>query len=219
MLTEVVLPGTIVGDLLHRHMRTPDTDEGTPSSSRMSAFLFLMITMIVITLAGLFTRQVVTTVVADCMCCALGLFLLGKKGSGLEHHYREVFQWGIYWLLLGLFFEAYEGGIKKDHPTLSYYFVMDGLAIAALLGFSVLIDVFKRRRYVSLLIGNGQNPMIAYVGAGAVVLPLMGLTGIDQWIGTISPAPWVGLAKGIFITTMVAIIAKFFTQKRLFWRT
>ena len=31
--------------------------------------------------------------------------------------------------MLGLVFESYEGGIKKDHPTLSYYFITSGLAI------------------------------------------------------------------------------------------
>ncbi len=40
-----------------------------------------------------------------------------------------IFQWGVSWLLLGLVFKPYEGGIKKDHATVSYYFLITGLGV------------------------------------------------------------------------------------------
>ena len=82
--------------------------------------------------------------------------------------------------MLGLFFEPYEGGIKKDRATMSYYFVTAGCAICLLIGFSILIDVFRRKRWVQLLIENGQNPMIAYAGINNLVIPVLALTTAEQ---------------------------------------
>ena len=42
------------------------------------------------------------------------------------------------------------------------------------------MDVFRRKRWVQLLVENGQNPMIAYAGINNLVIPLLALTTVDQ---------------------------------------
>jgi hypothetical protein len=69
------------------------------------------------------------TIVTDLFLLAAAWIHPFTKGtSSTEQLFRSIFQWGTFWLILGFFFEAYEGGIKKDHPTMSYYFVTTGLA-------------------------------------------------------------------------------------------
>ncbi len=215
----IVIPGSIAGDLMRSYLHSAETEPARPHSGSMSILLVLMLMIVVITVTGLFMRMTTVTVIVDSVYAVCALFLLSNDRTTIGRHYQDLLRWGIYWLLLGLCFEAFEGGIKKDHPTLSYYFVMDGLAIMAYVALSIVIDVFRRGRVVALLVQNGQNPMIAYIAGATVVMPVMALTGIDAAIGALPQAAWVGLAKGTFITAMVAILTSFFTKKKLFWRT
>ncbi len=109
---------------------------------------------------------------------SVGLFLLNNSKSQLLDLYKKLFSWGTFWLLLGLAFESYEGGIRKDHPTLSYYFVTSGLAFMSLVSFSIISDYWKKSKYVNLLIENGQNPMIAYIAGSNFVMPILGINRI-----------------------------------------
>ena len=47
---------------------------------------------------------------------------------------------------------------------MSFFFVTAGLAIFLLMVFIILTDMLDQKRLCGLLIDNGQNPMIAYVG-------------------------------------------------------
>jgi predicted acyltransferase len=122
-------------------------------------------------------------------------------------------------LLLGLFFEAYEGGIRKDHSTFSYYFVTSGLAFMALLAFSVICDYFRCRKSTAFLTMAGQNPMIAYVASSLAILPLLHITHLLPWIDAFGNNPWLGFLRGVVITALVALLTMFFTKIKWFWRT
>ncbi|MET7000328.1 hypothetical protein [Chitinophaga defluvii] len=74
-------------------------------------------------------------------------------------------------MLLDLFFEAWEGGIKKDPSTFSYYFVTTGLAFMALLAFSILERYGYLRQLIYFLALNGKNPMVAYTAASLLGRP------------------------------------------------
>ncbi|MCS2194179.1 hypothetical protein NXW20_00280 [Bacteroides faecis] len=86
------------------------------------------------------------------------------KGKNANYWYR-LFKAGAYLVLLGLAFEAYEGGIRKDPSTYSYYFLSAGLAFMAMIAFSIMCDIYSWRRLTRPLEYAGQNPMIAYVSA------------------------------------------------------
>ena len=121
--------------------------------------------------------------------------------------------------MLGLIFEPWEGGIKKDHPTLSYYFVTSGLALCVFIAFSIVIDVLRQPSAVRLLIENGQNPMIAYAGINNFITPVLALIGADQLLTQFATTPWLGFWKGAIITLLMALTVSFLTRRKIFWRT
>jgi len=115
--------------------------------------------------------------------------------------------------------EPYEGGIKKDKATMSYYFVTTGLALGVLILFTILVDVFKARRSIQLLIDNGQNPMIAYAGINNFIIPVLALTGVGTLVDRMVVTPWLGFLKGLIITLLLALCVSLCTRKKIFWRT
>jgi predicted acyltransferase len=222
----IVVPGTIAGDLLLHWLRG-DTEASKPmpagrapwSPFRFGAIASLMISLTVLLVVGLKARWLVPTTLITLALCALGWWLMSKPATATERLFHTLFNWGIYWLVLGLFFEPYEGGIKKDKATMSYYFVTAGCAICLLIAFSILMDVFRRKRWAQLLVENGQNPMIAYAGINNLVLPVLALTGADKLLSGLEVRPWQGFARGAIITLLLALSVSFFTKRKIFWRT
>lgn len=218
----IVIPGTIIGDILNQwikkeipHFQSPDKW----SARRLTIIAGLMVVFVLVSLTGLHSRWLWQTTVLGFILCAIGWFLVFKPNSDNEYLIHSLFSWGIFWFILGLIFEPYEGGIKKDHPTLSYYFVTTGLSIFILIAFTIIIDIFKKKKWLQLLIDNGQNPMIAYVGFANFIWPILALTGIEKYILDYTRAPWIGFVRGLFYTFLVAWIVRFFTRKKIFWRT
>jgi predicted acyltransferase len=170
-------------------------------------------------LIGLKARWLIEATLLAFALCFIGWMLLQKPLNETERLYQKLFNWAIYWLVLGLVFEPYEGGIKKDHPTLSYYFVTSGLAICVFIGFSIMIDVWQQKRGLRLLIDNGQNPMIAYAGINNFITPVLALIGADNLLTNFATSPWLGFWKGVIITLLMAITVSVLTRRKIFWRT
>jgi predicted acyltransferase len=128
----------------------------------------------------------------------------------------------MYWLLLGLAFEVFEGGIKKDKSTLSYYFLTNGLAFLLLLTLTIFLEKIKIWRGIQALtnavIASGQNPMIAYVTGGMLLIPLISLTGLQAWYNAAFEGAWLGALRGVLFTALVVVITQFFTKRGIFWR-
>jgi predicted acyltransferase len=178
-----------------------------------------MAALLLVVLIGLKARWLMETTWLAFALCFIGWMLLQRPLNDTERLYQKLFHWAIYWLVLGLIFEPYEGGIKKDHPTLSYYFVTSGLAICTLIGFSILIDVFRQKRWLRLLIDNGQNPMIAYAGINNFITPVLALIGADRLLSAFANTPWRGFWKGVIITLLMAVTVSVLTRRKIFWRT
>jgi predicted acyltransferase len=222
----IVVPGTIAGDLLWEWVRREEAERapvpGEPQAWSPLRFLgigALMLGLPILLVAGLKARWLVPTTLTTFVLCAAGWWLMSKPANGIERLFHKLFNWAIYWLVLGLFFEPYEGGIKKDRATMSYYFVSAGCAICLLIGFSILIDVFRRKRWVQLLIDNGQNPMIAYAGINNLVIPVLALTTVNRFLASLVTSPWLGFLHGAIITLLLALSVSFFTRHKIFWRT
>ena len=231
----IIIPGSIVGDMLLNWMKNPeiskirdchvdniplnDTSKANSwLSLRYVSIAILMIAINVVLVVGLKGRWILETSLISFIMCGLGFWLLSNPRNDTEKLFCKLFLWGVYWLILGLIFEPYENGIKKDPPTMSYYFVTSGLAIFLIIAFSIIIDVFKKR-WLQLLIDNGQNPMIAYVGNSNVILPIFALIGLDRLIESITPIPWLGAVRGAFYTFLLALMVSFFTRRKIFWRS
>jgi hypothetical protein len=61
--------------------------------------------------------------------------------------------------------------------------------------------------------------MIAYAGINNLILPLLALTTADVWLSRMVTSPWLGFAKGVIITMLVAAAVSFCTRRKIFWRT
>jgi predicted acyltransferase len=218
----IVIPGTIVGDMIYDWIKSERPEpEGADGLSRMTMFrlLAVLMTVIVVTVAGLFVREIIVTIVLNALLLIAAHAMFRSAHRNRETLYRSLFNWGTFWLVLGFFFEAYEGGIKKDRATVSYYFVTAGLAVYATVCFSIIAEFFAGSRIMRLLIDNGKNPMIAYVAGNVLILPILSLTSLTVLMNYLTVSPWLGFVKGVIFTLLVAIATQFFTKKELYWRT
>lgn len=216
----IVIPGMIAGEILLKWMKTKDESNNKGWSNLQYIFIaFLMSFFVFELLVGLYNRWLIETTILTFVLLLVTYYLLKNPITSTEKLYRELFYWAIYWLVLGLFFEPYEGGIKKDKATLSYYFITSGLAICTIIFFSIIIDVFKKKKWVQLLIDNGQNPMIAYAGVNNFIIPILSLTGLMKLLNMMAVTPWLGFLKGLIITFLLALFVSLCTRLKIFWRT
>jgi hypothetical protein len=222
----ILIPGTVVGDLLLAQQRGLSSSSVTPASVpkpwrpwRLLAIAGLMLALLLLLVGGLKARWLVGTTLGTFALCGLGFWLMAAPAPSRELLLRKLFNWAIYWLVLGLLFEPYEGGIKKDRATLSYYFVASGLAICVLIGFLIGLEFFRRRGWVQLLVDNGQNPMLAYAGINNLILPLLAITGVSELLSRLAGSPWLGFVRGAIITLFLALAVSLFTKAKVFWRS
>ncbi len=216
----IVIPGTIAGDLLLRHCAQADSTASGWSRIQWIILTTLLTTTVLILLVGLQARWVVATLLVTAALLGIALFLTRGATHPLERLCRTCLHWGAYCIVLGLTFEPFEGGIKKDHPTLSYYFVTAGMAFLVLIVFTSVIERFEKQKGpVRLLVHNGKNPMIAYVAFANVIWPFLALTGLDPVIASLFSTPWLGVLKGMTYTLVVALFVSLFSRHKLYWRT
>ena len=215
----IVIPGTIAGDLFLKWMRSSSADSSSNNESKFLYLFALAILIIALNLFGLYSRQLLLNLLGHVMLLSIGFFLLKNSNSQLLTLYKNLFAWGTFFLVIGLTFESYEGGIKKDPSTLSYYLVTSGLAFMALISFSIVSDHWKKSRYINLLTENGQNPMIAYIAGSNFIMPILALTGLSTILNYLLINPWLGFLKGLIFTLLAALVTSFFTKKKIFWRS
>ncbi|WP_293249853.1 MULTISPECIES: DUF5009 domain-containing protein [unclassified Microcoleus] len=219
----VVIPGTIVGDLLARWIEYRSPEEASYASWKSWRYFSIMILMFAINLVllvGLQARLVWQATLVTVVLCLCGFLLLKNPRNVTENVLNRLYKWGFYWLVLGLLFEPYEGGIKKDSATMSYFFVTTGMAIFLLIGLTIIIDVFQKRWFLQLFIDNGVNPMIGYAGFANIIWPILVL---NEWepviIEMTSTDPFMGFLRGFGYTAILALIVVVFTRLKLFLRT
>lgn len=217
----IVIPGTIAGDLILNWLKKPnlDNDFNRKQNYKLLAIILGLLANILILLIGLQGRWVwQTTLVSAAISCLAGFLFVNPKNE-TEILMQKLYYWGVYWLALGLLFEPYQGGIKKDTATYSYFFLTTGIAFFVLIIFTILIDVLQLQKPLHLLIDNGQNPMIGYVGFANLVWPIFIALGIEKFVIANVQTPLHGFLKGIFYTLTVGYIVSLFTRLKLFWRT
>ncbi len=218
----IIIPGTIVGDMLLKWMKNSDQEEKSSwNTGKITGQILLMIGFIVVALAGYYARWTVATPIALFLMSAGGWFLFSNPSNSTERLLQSLFKWATYWLVLGAILEPFEGGIKKDPNTFSYYFMMTALAIHLLMAFMLVIDVLKKQRWLQLLIDNGQNPMLAYMGSGNILQPILQITFLWEFFQWVIPEqyPWLGALRGLFYTYLIAKIVQYYTRKKYFLRT
>lgn len=216
----IVIPGTIAGEYLKEWIaQRKESDRTLSLKHRYTPFVLLVsVAIIVVNLYGLYTRCLVQNLLLSVLLLAVLGFLLQTPGQDAAC-WRKLFAGGAYLLMLGLFFESFEGGIRKDDSTYSYYFVTSGLAFFALLAFTIICDVYRCERLMKPLEMSGKNPMIAYVAPNLVIMPLLNLLDVNQYLTLLEGNAWLGLLRGIIITSLSVLLTMLFTKLKWFWRT
>jgi predicted acyltransferase len=216
----IIIPGTIAGDLLLRWRAQPEPS----ATTKQWGVAALGVGMTILLFIGMQMRWVVPTTIIAMTFAAVGWWLLGWRAptqseSDGSKVLRQLFGWGIFWLMLGLAFEPYEGGIKKDRATMSYYFVTSGLAFMLLVSLMVIIDLGRLRRGFGLLIATGQNPLVAYAGVQSLVPPVLAITGLSGVIEKITATPWLAVLRGAFYTWLVAVVGAALARRGILLKT
>ncbi|EGJ99260.1 DUF5009 domain-containing protein [Dysgonomonas gadei] len=218
----IVLPGSIAGEYLMEWMNARKRIEQKPDVKEQNVsyqILFISVILIIVNLCCLYNRWLLVNLFINAALIAYGYFILRKNATVNEQLWKNLFTTGSYLVLLGLFFEAYQDGIKKDPSTYSYYFLTSGLAFMAMIAFHVICDYCKCRHSTSFLVMSGQNPMIAYVATGLFTVPLLSLTSIYSVFDFFQHNAWLGFLQGVILTAIAVLVTMFFTKIKWFWRT
>ena len=87
-----------------------------------------------------------------------------------------------------------------------------------LIAFMIVLDVYRRQIGCRWLVENGQNPMLAYVGMMNLLYPVLGLTGLLEFIGGFTTSPLAGVVRAVIYTLLLAWIVALFRRKKLIWK-
>jgi predicted acyltransferase len=212
----IVVPGTLVGDWLLAAHKPSESDEA-PAPMLRRWLLVLPWLLVGLNLWGLYTRHLVPNVLGSLLLC-IGLCYWCRRWLQ-QHLLRRLAEAGSFLLLLGLTFEAWEGGIKKDSSTYSYYFVCSGLAMLLLLSLRLALQHAAWQRYLQPVWATGQNPLLAYVAGALLLTPLLGLTQLLPWWEGLQANAWQGLLKGLLYTSAVAALTWAATRRGWVWKS
>jgi predicted acyltransferase len=218
----VVIPGTIAGDIVLRWMRASDAGESGPgtnvtwSSARLVLLSLLSLAFAPLLVIGLYNRWVSITSQVVMALCGAGALLIWHASPPRERMIRDLWLWATLWLILGLFLEPFEGGIKKVPETLSYFFVVTGITTMLLVTMATVVDL-GRKGLIQPLIDVGHNPMLCYV------LYTVFFQSVFELIPGLRPVlratPLESFFRSVLSTILVVLVVRAFTRKRIYWRT
>jgi predicted acyltransferase len=217
-LLTVVIPGTIAGDVVRRWMSAAEPSGLAGwSRPRVLGLATLSVVLLPLVVAGMYTREVAFTTKLVLLLVATGVVLVGRPVTATERMLRSLFIWGSIWLVLGLFLEPSEGGIRKVPETLSYFFVIAGLTTCLLVAISAVLDGLGNSRGFRPLIDVGHNPLLAYVLYTMLLNALLDINPITRDILTHSAGQ--ATLRMLLGTALVVVIVSLVTRKRIYWRT
>lgn len=219
----IVILGSIAGEYLHQWVSARNKEHYNSVNNKINwlaaSLMLISLTLIISNTGLLFARRLELNLGLTILLLISAYFVIRASKNSYSTLWMKLFKAGAYCLMLGLFLEAYEDGIRKDPSTYSYYFVTSGLAFFALTIFSIICDYFKCVKSTKFLVMAGQNPMIAYVTTSLFVVSILRLSGIFDYLDVFNEGAFMGFMRGVVITTFTVLITMFFTKIKWFWRT
>lgn len=216
----ITLPATLAGDWLSEWLRKT---RGTGHSGNKGGAAVVglgALALVVANVALLFSRSMVANLVVSAALVTLTGWALRRPLGATADFWRKLWRAGSYILMLGLCFEAYEGGIRKEDVTVSYLLVTCGLAFFALLFFSVVCDHFRVAAVSRPLELVGKTPMLAYVTLPLVAYPLLSLPGWLEEIVVLGRInAFTGVMQGATLTAACMGLTALCTLRRWVWKT
>ncbi len=217
----LVVPGTMVGEMLMRWMKSPGAENSEAWTPwRLHLIAFGLLALVVFVHTGLYVRWEWLTPYLTIAVLTAMVPLFSQARTPAEALLRSLFLWGFFWLTIGLLFEPTEGGgIKKSPSNNAYYFVSLGLSILCLVILTVWIDIFRKSRWFTIIIHNGQNPMVAYTGINNLMEPIMAITWLNALAAEYLRTPWLLGGWALVKTAVLAVMVSILTRFKLIWRT
>lgn len=221
----IVIPGTIAGDAILRWTRAGADDvqaagigQRSPwNTPRMLGLALLAFAFAPVVVAGMYNRAVLLTTQLAMGMVVGGLFLTWGPVTAVERMLRSLFLWGAIWLMLGLFLEPFEGGIRKVPETLSYFFTVTGITVMLLVSLTAVIDGLRGTSLVRPLIDVGHNPMLCYVLFTVLINPALEM--IEPMRTVLRGSPGEQLLRSGVETLAVLLIVMAVTRRKIYWRT
>lgn len=218
----IIIPGTFAGELLRNwiNSRVQQKSEDLTHNWATAVVFALSALLIGLNVWMLFDRILVANLfVSIAIVFAIGIIV--RRMPSASGFLTKLTTLGGYLLILGLFFEAFDGGVRKDPSTFNYYFITSGLACYCLTFFVILCDIYRSHILSAPFSMSGKNPMIAYVASGLFILPLADLCHIGNsfTMSFFTSSPFLGFLHGFIVTSLAIMTAMFFTRIKWFWRT
>ncbi len=213
----ILIPGTIAGDWLLKYKDV--NEEDFRSNNLFKLFVGILLSIICCNLIFLFTRQLILNLFLTIGLLIIAKYLFNKIILNNKKIVEQFFYAGAFSLLLGISFEAFEGGIKKDFSTYSYYFVTVGLAFFSLIVLAALQTLPLGKNVHRFFVLTGQNPMMAYVSGSLFLMPILQLIGINTYWDSMNGNALLGFLKGFSFTMIVCLISIPFTKKGMIWKS
>lgn len=216
----IVLPGSILGDLLLQYKTTNTSDYDANNRRKITLIVVLSFLFVVFHVVTLYTRALQLNLMGHFCFGVAFYFLLRHNNDAYIAYYKVLISWGFVFATIALCFEPLDGGIKKDPSSFSYWFMTSGLAFIFYIVCEYVTKVFSSNFLVKAIVSNGQNPMIAYCVSAFFITPILGLIGIlpffDSWY---EQSPYLGLIRTIVYMTLMIGVTKYATHKGWFWRS
>ena len=213
----ILIPGTIAGDWLLQYKDINPLE--VKKNSNFTVFGLILFVIIISNLVFLFTRQLSVNLILTIILLIIAKWFMRKLIISNKQLVFQFFYAGAFSLLLGLSFEAYEGGIKKDVSTYSYYFVTTGLAFFSFIVIAIIQSFPITKPVHRFMVLSGQNPMMVYVSGSLLLLPLMHLTGVYVFWDGMNTSFLLGFLKGFLFTLAACGITIPFTKKGMVWKS
>jgi predicted acyltransferase len=146
--------------------------------------------------------------------------ILSKPFSEEQFLKLQLIMFGFVMLITGYFLDPFQGGVKKDHATLSYFFITSGLATLWVIAFHHYAPTLLISKVLKPIELVGQNALMAYLMAGFLIVPLMNLTHFSDLFIASSPdkVALFGVIKAVLITASVVGLTAFLSSRKVFWK-
>ena len=216
----IVLPGSILGDLLIQYKSTNTSAYDNASKRKIALIVLLSFFFVAFHVVTLYTRALQLNLIGHVGFGVAFYLLLRNNDDAYVAYYKVLISWGFVFATIALCFEPLDGGIKKDPSSFSYWFLTSGLAFIFYIVCEYVTKVFSSNFLVKAIVSNGQNPMIAYCVSAFFITPILGLIGIipffDSWY---EQSPYLGLIRTVVYMTLMIGVTNYATHKGWFWRS
>lgn len=220
----IVIPGTLAGDFMYRHNLKYEVDlkatfvESEDHGNKV-ALMCLSLGILVLNVVFISLRYMLFNMVSNVLLIIAILWVWTGIKSPLKEYYKKYLELGSYTLLLAIFFEAYQGGLKREYSTFSYFFFGSGLAIFLLLAIIICFELSIFRKPLVLISMIGKNPMVAYMAANLLFIPIFHFISLNHFPQWVQAQSWEGWVSGILTAVLVAGISIQFTRMNWYLKT